>query len=904
MKKLFLLFSGALLLFACTKQVETPVEVPAGKTYTITAELDNPATRSLIAYDETAGKYNFSWEQNEVIGVVPDGYSSILNFQAVDPANGLFSYDNPDDQNEYDGFIMAVSPRMAFENVTAGNTLQYGVRYLDRYMQGNSNAIMVAGAPTAGSNGTQHFKFKHVGALVEVSYANVPAGTHALVFSTPDHDITGVFPFTSVTEVEAVAGNATTGTEVRVEFMTDPTEVLSSVDFYLPIPTGQYQTFNVKLVKLVNEEEVTVEGSEQTFTTASPFTVARADLVRCPVVTVESGQPVSDGVYAIALMGQSDLNKDIMMKANTGSGNYQVYSELGTAYVNGKLSIPAESAWRLSYDATTSTYSILSMSTDKYLSGTAGNTNLKLDNASNKAQFTITKQGKDSENNQLYHLSVHSSSNERWIGFNYNSGNTPRFALYSNDNSYPGTLRLIPAVVNDQTPSLTFTSTTATVSATASVATFYYTSEHLTATPTVVVTTDNDNIVSSATVNATDNQIVVNLNPNTETTAKTATLTVSCAGVNDVTLTVNQNGKTDTVEDVITKALTGVTGTSYTSWSGKSYTSGSGAVYAGYSAGANNSVQLKSDDNVSGVISTTSGGFVKTITVTWESHTVTGRTLNVYGKNSAYSAVADLYDSSKQGTLIGTIVCGTSTTLTVPSDYEFVGLRSASGAMYLSEIRVAWSPSAPSTQVAKPSIECENNKVTIICSTTGADIYYTTDNSTPTSSSTHYTEPFDITENVTVKAIAIMNGLDDSEVATADCTYNDPSSVKTYTYTISTSDFSANGYGKDMNDITATATDGSGKTVTVSHKTSNAGRQTSGSNVYIQFKSSSGVLYNTTDLGTVVSVTLTGASGGTATIYKGTSQNPTSNGSGGYFAVKNTGNSLLTCTSITVTFTK
>jgi len=142
------------------------------------------------------------------------------------------------------------------------------------------------------------------------------------------------------------------------------------------------------------------------------------------------------------------------------------------------------------------------------------------------------------------------------------------------------------------------------------------------------------------------------------------------------------------VTDVLNQTLTGVTGTSYSSWSDK--TSVSEAVYAGNSAGGNSSIQLRSSNNNSGIVTTASGGKVKTITVTWNSNTQSGRTLNVYGKNSAYSGAADLYDTSKQGTLLGTIVYGTSTELTVTGDYEYIGFRSASGAMYLTSVSIVW----------------------------------------------------------------------------------------------------------------------------------------------------------------------------------------------------------------------
>lgn len=142
------------------------------------------------------------------------------------------------------------------------------------------------------------------------------------------------------------------------------------------------------------------------------------------------------------------------------------------------------------------------------------------------------------------------------------------------------------------------------------------------------------------------------------------------------------------VTDELDQEFTGVTGTNYTIWSGK--TSNSNAVYAGNSAGGNSSIQLRSNNSNSGVITTTSGGKVKKVTVTWNSNTANGRTLNVYGKNTAYTAASDLYNSSNQGTLLGTIVCGTSTELTITADYEFVGFCSNSGAMYLEKVQIVW----------------------------------------------------------------------------------------------------------------------------------------------------------------------------------------------------------------------
>ena len=58
-------------------------------------------------------------------------------------------------------------------------------------------------------------------------------------------------------------------------------------------------------------------------------------------------------------------------------------------------------------------------------------------------------------------------------------------------------------------------------------------------------------------------------------------------------------------------------------------------------------------------------------------------------------------------------------------------------------------------------------EVTISCATEGAKIYYTTDGTKPTASSTEYTAAISVTAAVTVKAIAVKSGMKDSAVASA-----------------------------------------------------------------------------------------------------------------------------------------
>ena len=154
------------------------------------------------------------------------------------------------------------------------------------------------------------------------------------------------------------------------------------------------------------------------------------------------------------------------------------------------------------------------------------------------------------------------------------------------------------------------------------------------------------------------------------------------------------------------------TATTYNTWTCSNTTSG--AVYSGQSAGQYTTIQLRSKNSNSGIVSTTSGGTIAKVIVSWNSNTDNGKTLNVYGKNSAYSTPSNLYSSGTQGTLLGTIVKGTSTELTVSGSYSYIGLRSNEGAVYLSSVTIQYSGTSDSAVTLSNYIMYEdtNNQCT------------------------------------------------------------------------------------------------------------------------------------------------------------------------------------------------
>ena len=77
---------------------------------------------------------------------------------------------------------------------------------------------------------------------------------------------------------------------------------------------------------------------------------------------------------------------------------------------------------------------------------------------------------------------------------------------------------------------------------------------------------------------------------------------------------------------------------------------------------------------------------------------------------------------------------------------------------------------------------CRNNVVTLTAIPAEAEIRYTLDGSEPDAQSTLYEEPFAITEDVTVKAIALApdSSYADSDVFELECSYVDPSTTAYY----------------------------------------------------------------------------------------------------------------------------
>ena len=566
MKRALLYVAAAVaLLTGCAKEKDTPVDVPTAKTYTITAALDGPETRTVTTYDESADDFKFAWEEGETIAVVPDGYATKLAFDLVNADEGTFSYTDPTGQTEYQTFGLAVTPA----DVLGDNpqVSQYTIGLSGHYDYGKSNAIMIAGTPT-NVNGNQKFQFKHAAALVKVTYKNIPVGTTAMVL-TSENNITGTVALTASTGVTISTGSlsGTPGKTARVEFESATIEFMETADFYVPIPTGDYQSFTIQLFA----GNTIVPGSERVVSVSSPIKVNAADVLMFPETTlpkyyrkVTSAADLVNGTYLIVYEGDDAVALNGALNPVDVAGNGVGVTLSGNKIVSGDASVDA-AAFTIDVAAGT-----IQSSKGYYIYCDSYSNLLQQSTSVPSSKNLISF---DTSGNALVEIVQGSSGS---VFLNYNSAsNQNRFRYFKNGNQKPIALYLLdgsgtsqPAVVV-AAPSFspnggTFTSAQAvTLTSATSGVTIYYTTDGTdptTSTTTTVANGGTVTISSSCTLKA----IAVKDGVSSVVSSAVFTINDPATVGNTVTYTVTSTSEVSVTGDVPTGS-SAVYGSTYTS---------------------------------------------------------------------------------------------------------------------------------------------------------------------------------------------------------------------------------------------------------------------------------------------------------------------------------------------------
>lgn len=298
-KTYFLLTAAAVLLASCAKEQVTPSITSNENTITITANAESPVSTKATATDEGV----MAWSENDQIRVYNSDEYTASDFTFVKGSKKSFN----GTVNGTADLKLAVAPAsIAGEAIDVdGNyivTLALPGSYND-YVPGTTNAPMIAEAPT--KDGDNYvFNFKHLAALVKVTYANVPVGTKTLYF-TADKNIYGECNVDNTSgdsvfsEPKAnTTSGVTAGTDVTIELAEAVSEANTTLSFYVPVPVGTYTYFKVSLL---DESTSVIDNTSKTLNIPeSGQSFARKELCILPTIKLAEAKAGSKYSWTLA----------------------------------------------------------------------------------------------------------------------------------------------------------------------------------------------------------------------------------------------------------------------------------------------------------------------------------------------------------------------------------------------------------------------------------------------------------------------------------------------------------------------------------------------------------------------------------------------------------------------------
>lgn len=118
-----------------------------------------------------------------------------------------------------------------------------------------------------------------------------------------------------------------------------------------------------------------------------------------------------------------------------------------------------------------------------------------------------------------------------------------------------------------------------------------------------------------------------------------------------------------------------------------------GAKYEVTAIVTNDYIQFNKGKNA-GLVMTTAQAAASKLIITWNNSKGTGKSFEVYGKNTPYSAVADLNNNA--GELIKTVSYSADgpTTVDLGGNYTFIGIKPIDGASYVTSFEFIWNEGA------------------------------------------------------------------------------------------------------------------------------------------------------------------------------------------------------------------
>lgn len=321
MKKSLISILGALAVFAgCTKENENyGFIVPEGKEL-VKIIASTESSRTTVDIDDVCA--NYAWNFGDTLAVVEEDGTDFSKFTLVDAATGTFA----GLKTEGKSLMFAVTPASCMVSGidVEGQLQEFTISlpdFYDEYIPGTTNAVMF-GTPAEVQENGYKFNFSHAAAVVKVTYKNVPVGTDGLCL-TMDKSITGSWTFDALNDV-VLTTTPNGSNSVRLQLKEPVRFVNQTLDFYVPVPVGEYSSFEVALFDENFQEIIETKRSKNASTT-----LKRGELFATPVITLM--ETSLEGSYIIASKAATKGNWVVMQAAVNDKGRW-LYDESEHAY--------------------------------------------------------------------------------------------------------------------------------------------------------------------------------------------------------------------------------------------------------------------------------------------------------------------------------------------------------------------------------------------------------------------------------------------------------------------------------------------------------------------------------------------------------------------------------------------
>lgn len=770
MKKSFKVFALSLVavsaLFACSKEMDVINDKPVvdGNKTILTIKATNPES---VATKTTMSGTTPSWLAGDMITVIYKNKSNAVATAESTPlgsnsSSASFEAELVDANTSINGYAVYPANDLAQTLSEAKITIAAEQHPTGTAFDGTSD-IMVSEAFTPA--GTVSTRFARLGAILRIKINNTTLNSEKLVSLSvtgannlvgdasvrlSDATLTGLSNgIATVTATYAPANQFTIGSDNYVYLIVYPQTLASGSTLKIWGQTENH-TFTKSIVLdknihlnpghiiplTINDTDMTVKESF-----AGDYIIV--------------GKPTSSGFWQVMT---STIDGSGRWAQATTSIAYSTDVDVTDSSVD--FADYSIDTYRFTVEAHPDGYALKNYTSGKYItyagSGNAGTEQSDLE----------VYDDFDLDANGVATMKVNVSSD--YYSLRYSSANS-WFSFYKNGGQQ--NIYLIPYVYVAPTHNLNLSATTVTLFGTAG------STQTISVTSNYAWTAELDGGASGFTVTpsgAGDGTITITANSDGVATEQTLGTFIVSDGEDDIVVTVKQAAYVSLVTDVLTSSWAGTTsGSSYGTWSNKAG-SESAAVYAGNSCKGVEYIQIRSD-SPSGIVSTTSGGLVRRVEVDYSAKqgNTNARYLTIYGSNIAFSS-----GDNPSGTSLGTIIFNTgdeSEGLDIVGDYAYIGIK-ASGAMYFDEIRISWEQAigAPSFSISEGTYY--RNQNVELSAIAGATIYYTTDGSTPTESSSLYSSAIEVSTTTTIKAIAVKGGKT-SSVASATYTIASPTQL-------------------------------------------------------------------------------------------------------------------------------